>query len=173
RHYDLAARSSLHGSGGNAGEGSAAPGEKPPRWSAERRVSRVMGRKAPRKRLACRVMCTPNGCRCTRTTLAAPPTLDSGERSKDANPGSRKRAAGRRKAVCMERALLYALVVLILRSARAEKVPQIRTRVRASRRMRTSDWVRPHASRRIAAHLGCGSACARVARKSGLPDLRL
>src|SRR5262249_25290571 len=29
-------------------------GPKPPRWSAERRASRVMGRKAPRKRLACR-----------------------------------------------------------------------------------------------------------------------
>src|SRR5215468_11677235 len=48
RHYDLAARSSLNGSGGNAGDGSAAPGEKPPRWSAERRASRVMGRRAPR-----------------------------------------------------------------------------------------------------------------------------
>src|ERR1700738_4069464 len=34
RHYDLAARSSLHGSGGNAGDGSAAPGLKSPRWSA-------------------------------------------------------------------------------------------------------------------------------------------
>src|SRR5262249_30423972 len=42
RHYDLAARSSLNGSGGNAGEGSAAPGEKSPRWSAERRASRVI-----------------------------------------------------------------------------------------------------------------------------------
>src|SRR5262245_30623639 len=31
-------------------------GPKPPRWSAERRASRVMGRKAPRKRLACRVI---------------------------------------------------------------------------------------------------------------------
>src|SRR6266436_4864817 len=39
RHYDLAARSSLHGSGGNAGDGSAAPGPKSPRWSAERRAS--------------------------------------------------------------------------------------------------------------------------------------
>src|SRR5215510_1442037 len=46
RHYDLAARSSLHGSGGNAGEGSAAPGPKSPRWSAERRA-RPAGR-APR-----------------------------------------------------------------------------------------------------------------------------
>ena len=36
---------------GHAGDGSAAPGEKPPRWSAERRASRVMGRKAPRNRL--------------------------------------------------------------------------------------------------------------------------
>ena len=50
RHYDLAARSSLHGSGGNAGDGSAAPGRKPPRWSAERRASRVMGRAAPHQR---------------------------------------------------------------------------------------------------------------------------
>src|SRR5262245_40059721 len=48
RHYDLAARSSLNGSGGNAGEGSAAPGPKPPRWSAERRA-RPAGR-APRLR---------------------------------------------------------------------------------------------------------------------------
>src|SRR6516164_8204550 len=48
RHYDLAARSSLNGSGGNAGDASAAPGEKSPRWSAERRASRVMGRKVPR-----------------------------------------------------------------------------------------------------------------------------
>ena len=39
-------------SGGGAGERSAAPSPKPPRWSAERRASRVMGRKAPRKRLA-------------------------------------------------------------------------------------------------------------------------
>src|SRR5262249_29171269 len=46
RHYDLAARSSLHGSGGNAGEGSAAPDPKSPRWSAERRA-RPAGR-APR-----------------------------------------------------------------------------------------------------------------------------
>jgi hypothetical protein len=34
---------------------------KPPRWSAERRASRVMGRKAPRKRLTCRVMARPTG----------------------------------------------------------------------------------------------------------------
>src|SRR5215469_13239419 len=39
-----------------AGDGSAAPGEKSPRWSAERRASRVMGRKAPRKPLVRRVI---------------------------------------------------------------------------------------------------------------------
>src|SRR5262245_13693333 len=43
RHYDLAARSSLHGSGRNAGDGSAAPDRKSPRWSAERRASRRRG----------------------------------------------------------------------------------------------------------------------------------
>src|SRR5262249_33532307 len=38
-HYDPAASSSLHGSGGNAGDGSTGPGPKSPRWSAERRAS--------------------------------------------------------------------------------------------------------------------------------------
>src|SRR6516162_3072218 len=54
RHYDLAARSSLNGSKpaeasatAGAGDASAAPGEKPPRWSAERRASRVMGNLHP------------------------------------------------------------------------------------------------------------------------------
>jgi hypothetical protein len=66
RHYDLAARSSLHGSGRQlpAVVGRRAPketearprGPKSPRWSAERRASRVTGRKAPRKRLARRVV---------------------------------------------------------------------------------------------------------------------
>src|SRR5215813_13094295 len=44
--------------------GGAPRGERPASWDA-RRLAR---------RLACRVMCTPNGCRCTRTTLGAPPT---------------------------------------------------------------------------------------------------
>src|SRR5262245_13961268 len=44
--------------------GGAPRGERPALWDA-RRLAR---------RLACRVMCTPNGCRCTRTTLGAPPT---------------------------------------------------------------------------------------------------
>src|SRR5262245_56112231 len=43
------------------------------------------------------------------------------------------------------------MLVLILRSAHAEDVRQIRTCVGASRRMGTSKCIRPHASRRIAA----------------------
>src|SRR5262249_18703338 len=59
---------------------------KAPRWSAERRASRVMGR--------------PTGASpSTRTSLGAPPTLIRGERSNDANPGRGKRAAGTRWAV--------------------------------------------------------------------------
>jgi len=55
------------------------------------------------------------------------------------------------------------MLVLILRSARALTARQSRTSVRASRRIRTATGRRPHASRRIAAHLACGSACARRA----------
>jgi hypothetical protein len=72
------------------------------RWSAERRASRVMGRKAPRKRLTCRVISAftrvltghgmSNGCFArTRTFLGAPPTLDWGERSKAQTPGAKLR----------------------------------------------------------------------------------
>ena len=39
RHYDLAARSSLHGSGGNAGDGSVAP--RPKIAAVERREASV------------------------------------------------------------------------------------------------------------------------------------
>src|SRR5262249_838437 len=49
RHYDLAARSSLPGAGGKAGEGSAAPGPKSPRWSAERASASRWTRAAPRQ----------------------------------------------------------------------------------------------------------------------------
>src|SRR5262244_2633432 len=82
RHYDLAARSSLHGSGRQlpAVVGRRAPketearprGPKPPRWSAERRASRVTGREAPRKRLACRVMARPTGASHAPERLGAP-----------------------------------------------------------------------------------------------------
>src|SRR5262249_45254445 len=118
RPYRPAARGSPHGSEGDlqprtesnlpAVEGRGGPketearprGPKPPRWSAERRASRVMGRKAPRKRLAYRVMIRPTGVPpSTRTSLGAPPTLFPGERSNDANPGRGKHAAGTRWAV--------------------------------------------------------------------------
>src|SRR6266487_5891865 len=65
---------------GAEGDGSAAPGEKSPRWSAERRASRVMGRKAPRKRLACRVMARPTGASHAPERLSAlRPPLNGGE----------------------------------------------------------------------------------------------
>src|SRR5215510_9149475 len=66
---------------------------KPPRWSAERRASRVMGRKAPRKRLVRRVMACPHGCLArTRTVLGAPPTPRFGvSEAKMQNPGAEMR----------------------------------------------------------------------------------
>src|SRR5262249_53854756 len=123
-----------------------------------------MGRKAPRKRLACRVMCRPHGCSAEHPNVSrrsAHPSIRVGE-AKVANPG--RRHAPR------ERDGLFDIVswklpktvrrgaagsaVLILRSAHAEGAPRnSKGRVRASRRMRTGDWVRPHASRCIAAHL--------------------
>src|SRR5215510_3642586 len=51
-------------------------GPKPPRWSAERRASRVMGRKAPRKRLAYRVMIRLTGAAAPeRLSALRPPSL--------------------------------------------------------------------------------------------------
>src|SRR5262245_4603358 len=75
-------------------------GPKPPRWSAERRASRVTGRKAPRKRLACRVMARPTGASHAPERLSAlRPPLRAGQRRNDAHPGRGKRAAGTRWAV--------------------------------------------------------------------------
>src|SRR6267154_3708326 len=86
RHDDLAARSSLHGSGGNAGDGSAAPGPKPPRWSAERRASRVMGRAAPHPRGWSRLASATT----TQVRLSAlrPPLAGSGAKGLKTNPGA-------------------------------------------------------------------------------------
>jgi hypothetical protein len=51
-------------------------------------VPRVMGRKAPRKRLACRVMACPTGASHAPERLSAlRPPLDWGERSKSCKPG--------------------------------------------------------------------------------------
>jgi len=133
---------------GHAGDGSAAPGEKPPRWSAERRASRVMGRKAPRKRLAYRVISaftrvcdahdTPNGCFArTRTFLGAPPTPRSGSVKQSCKPRTQKCAAGTMEVVCM-----VSSAVGDARPHPEERacsvVLQSRTSVRASRRMRTA-----------------------------------
>jgi hypothetical protein len=84
-----------------SGERSAAPGAQNRHGeSAERRASRVMGRKAPRTRLACAPMRTPHGCLAsTRTSLGAPPPLKfGGSEAKVANPG-RKNAPRERRSV--------------------------------------------------------------------------
>jgi hypothetical protein len=63
---------------------------KPPRWSAERRASRVMGTQG-----ASQAPDTPrhgvsNGCRCTRTFLGAPLPLDRGlAKQRGKNPGAK------------------------------------------------------------------------------------
>src|SRR5260370_25721663 len=97
RHYDLAARSSLHGSGGNAGDGSAGPGLKPPRWSAERRASLRALRDAGTP-LGARpaTLLRANRYRCTGAPVGAPPTPRRG--GDIADPG-RQRAAGTNWAV--------------------------------------------------------------------------
>src|SRR3954468_12169280 len=92
RHDDLAARSSLHGSGGNAGDGSAARGRKSPRWSAERRASRVMGRAAPHSRgpVASRKRDKRNS-----APVGAPPTPPGGDgRERKRETRAQQRAAG-------------------------------------------------------------------------------
>src|SRR5712671_330343 len=86
RHDDLAARSSLHGSGGNAGDGSAAPGRKPPRWSAERRASRVMGRAAPHQRGWSRLASATT--EQVRLSALRPPLIGSGAKGIKTNPGA-------------------------------------------------------------------------------------
>src|SRR5262249_56498957 len=70
---------------------------KSPRWSAERRASRVRGRKAPRKRLARYVTACPTGVSQTPERLSAlRPPLDGVSEAKKQRPGRKKRAAGRR-----------------------------------------------------------------------------
>src|SRR3989442_15792645 len=76
---------------------------KPPRWSAERRASRVMGRKAPRKRLAYRVISaftrvfdaqdTPHGCSAEHPNVSrrsAHPSIRVGE-ARLQTPGAKTR----------------------------------------------------------------------------------
>jgi hypothetical protein len=99
RHYDLAVRSSLDGSGANAGEGSAAPEAKTA--TVERREASVPaeGRKAPRQ--------APGVSETRRTGASQAP--DDSRRSahpfvgvseaKSQKPGRKKRAAGTREFV--------------------------------------------------------------------------
>ena len=79
-----------------SGERSAAPGAQNRHGeSAERRASRVMGRKAPRKRLACAPMRTPHGCLAsTRTSLGAPPPLDRGDAKRQNKTRAQKTRRG-------------------------------------------------------------------------------
>jgi hypothetical protein len=93
RHYDLAARSSLHGSGGNAGEGSAAPDPKSPRWSAERRA-RPAGR-APR--LARHGGRAPKRATMDTAPFGAPLAPYGVDGKEDSKTRARKRAAGTKK----------------------------------------------------------------------------
>jgi hypothetical protein len=65
-----------------------------PRWSAERRASRVMGRKAPRKRLACRDTARPTGASQAPERLSALRPPSPGARSNDAKPRAQKMRRG-------------------------------------------------------------------------------
>ncbi len=71
---------------------------KSPRWSAGRRASRVMGRKAPRKAPGLPRQVQAHGCLAsTRTSLGAPPPLSPGERSKRKKPRAQKTRRGNGK----------------------------------------------------------------------------
>src|SRR5881398_4099511 len=71
---------------------------KSPRWSAGRRASPYGDARRLVRRLACRVTCRPNGCLAsTRRLSALRHPVNSGERSQNAKPGRKKRAAGTRR----------------------------------------------------------------------------
>ena len=104
RHYDLAARSSLYGPGGNAGEGSVGP--EPKIATVERReagVPRYGTRGASPGAWPAASRAGP-GCPSTRTSLGAPPPLDGGREATKQNPGAKKRAAGTKRC-CVMRSL--------------------------------------------------------------------
>jgi hypothetical protein len=129
RHDDLAARSSLHGSGGNAGDGSAAPGRKSPRWSAERRASRVMGRAAPHSRGSVASRKRDNR---TSAPVGAPPTPPFGDgRDHKDKTRAQQRAAGPNNTA------LFDIVSLRRRPNGSLRAPRFHTLVsRASERQR-------------------------------------
>jgi hypothetical protein len=128
---------------------------KPPRWSAERRASRVISaftRVLTRygTQGASQAPDTPrhgvsNGCRCTRTSLGAPPSLDRGLAKQRCKARAQNRAAGTRWAVLKTMRFAARDVRPHPEERVCKIVPPTRTRVRASRRMRTSKCIRPHA----------------------------
>src|SRR5258707_14690899 len=105
RHYDLAARSSLYGSGGNAGEGSVGP--EPKIATVERREAggpALWDARGLDRCLASRVTCRPNGCLASiRTSLGAPPPLNPGERSERSKPRAQKTRRGNEEVLCDEK----------------------------------------------------------------------
>jgi hypothetical protein len=120
-----------------------------------------MGRKAPRKRLACRVMARPTGALAPHPNVSrrsAHPSL--GLASKEAKPGRSNAGAGTKERV------LTGEVNCAVRGARPH--PEERARrgsaANANVRARVSkdedgQCARPHASRRIAARQAVGRTC--------------
>jgi hypothetical protein len=114
-----------------------------------------MGRKAPRKRLTRRVMACPTGAAAPERLSALRPPLDPGWRSKDARTRAQKLRRGN------EEDWLFDIVIWTKTHARphpeeraCEMVPSTRTRVRASRRMRTAAvWPSCFETHRSAARL--------------------
>src|SRR5258706_10278315 len=97
-HYDPDARSSLTDPDASPVRQARDRSLKPPRWSAGRRASRVMGRKAPRKAPGLPRQVQAHGCLAsTRTSLGAPPPLSPGERSKRKKPRAQKTRRGNGK----------------------------------------------------------------------------
>src|SRR5262245_37057686 len=126
-HYDLAARSSLHKSGRNAGDGSAAPDRKSPRWSAERRA-RPAGR-APRLRKRGPSRPTARQQKyCAFSALHSPLIgVDGKEKSKTR---AQKRAAGTRETVLLD----------VVRHEVPHAHPTIRLILRRRRSRRLEGW---------------------------------
>ncbi len=82
--------------------GGAPRGERPASWDARRLARRLAYRVISAFTRVFDAHDTPHGCRCTRTFLGAPPTPRFGvSEARMRNPGRRKCAAGRRRAVCM------------------------------------------------------------------------
>ena len=184
RHYDLAARSSLHGSGKQlpAVVGRRAPKEtearprEPKTATVERREASVPRHGTQGASLGAwpAASCAgPTGAsQAPERFSALHPPLDSGERSNDANPG--RRNAPR------ERGGLFDIVKTQY-SERLSDEPQFSPRARPHPEERAG-WSgpaepnggtrvskdedgrlgSPHASRRIAARFGCGSSCIRI-----------